>query len=259
MRSSLALLLSAASSMVVAYPGAWQYTTDLEIIVSLSNADKALGSRTGFLQDQRQEQPPSNKGPFKTVNILVGKNVKNKDIRCKLIAPGGQPIKARRGENNIDQTFADAGKGEWAFLEDSEVESIICDPTFKKGDGSGGNTGVIGDDAADKIVRVVLSDQATETGVAFELDATKRDEEAIKPSTKFSAIEIQAPEAVKATLRCQIEDKKGKVIVAKRGENVDKTFSDAGKGAWNFKIPERTQVSKIICDPAFKADPILSI
>ncbi|KAF2442792.1 hypothetical protein P171DRAFT_433191 [Karstenula rhodostoma CBS 690.94] len=246
MRPSIALFtLAATTSTVIARPGAWQYTTDLEIIVSLSNADKGLGSRTGFLQGQRQEQPPDNsKGPFKTVNILVGKNVEKKDIRCKLIAPGDQPIKARRGENNIDQTFADGGKGEWAFLEDSEVESIICDPAFKKGD------------AAEKIVRVVLSDQATETGVAFELASDKRDEEAIKPSTVFSAIEIQAPADVKATLRCQIEDKSGQIIVATRGTNTDKTFSDAGKGAWNFKIPERTQVRKIICDPAFKADPI---
>lgn len=255
MRTSIALFtLAATTSTVIARPGAWQYTTDLEIIVSLSNADKALGSRTGFLQGQRQEQPPDNsKGPFKTVNIIVGKNVENKDIRCKLIAPGGQPIKARRGENNIEQTFADADKGEWAFLEDSEVESIICDPAFKKGDGSGN-----GGEAAEKIVRVVLSDQATETGVAFELASDKRDEEAIKPSTVFSAIEIRAPADVKETLRCQIEDKAGQVIVAVRGANTDKTFSDAGKGAWNFKIPERTQVGKIICDPAFKADPIAS-
>ncbi|KAJ4292015.1 hypothetical protein N0V90_009914 [Kalmusia sp. IMI 367209] len=250
MRSSAILL--ALSSSVLAYPspGAWQYTTDLETIVSLSNADKGIGSRTGFLQGQRQEQPPDNaKGPFKTVNILVGKNVENKDIRCKLLAPGGQPIKARRGENNIDQTFADAGKGEWAFLEDSEVESIICDPSFKKGDGTGNG------DAANNIVRVVLSDQATETGVAFELAADKRDVEEIKPSTAFSAIEIQAPEGVKDKLRCEIRDKYNNVITAKRGENIDTTFSDAGKGAWTFKNPERTQVGVITCDPAFKANP----
>jgi hypothetical protein len=94
--------------------------------------------------------------------------------------------------------------------------------------------------------------------VAFELAADKRDEEPIKPSTIFSAIEIQAPDNVKDTLRCQIEDRSGNIIVAKRGANTDKTFSDAGKGAWNFKLPERTQVSKITCDPAFKADPIPS-
>ncbi|KAF1980375.1 hypothetical protein BU23DRAFT_594607 [Bimuria novae-zelandiae CBS 107.79] len=260
MRPSTALFaLAASSSTVLARPGAWQYTTDLEIIVSLSNADKGLGSRTGFLQGQRQEQPPDNsKGPFKTVNILVGKNVKNKDIRCKLIAPGGQTIKARRGEKNIDQTFGDGLKGEWAFLEDSEVESIICDPTFKKGDGSGngGNDGGNAGGAANTVVRVVLSDQATETGVAFELDATKRDELTIKPSTIFSAIEIQAPDDVKDKLRCQIEDHAGKFIVAKRGKNVDTTFSDAKKGAWMFKDPERTKVAKITCDPAFVANPI---
>jgi hypothetical protein len=165
MRSSTVLfVLAATTSTVVARPGAWQYTTDKEIIVSLSNADKGLGSRTGFLQGERQEQPADiTKGPFKTVNILVGKNVENKDIRCKLIAPGGQVIKARRGENNIDQTFSDGLKGEWAFLEDSEVESIICDPAFKKGDPSAGGSGN-GGDMANKIVRVVLSDQQTETG-----------------------------------------------------------------------------------------------
>ena len=35
-----------------------------------------------------------------------------------------------RGENE-DTTFSDAGKGVWTFVQEAEVDAIICDPAFE--------------------------------------------------------------------------------------------------------------------------------
>lgn len=246
--SSLAIFALSACGALAAPWGQYEYTTDLEISVELSNSPKGLGSRTDFMQGQRQEQPPQGgRGPFTTVNIHVGKNVRNKDIRCKLLDGQGKEIQAERGPNNVDTTFADGGKGEWTFLKESEVSSVICDPAFKKGAGSGqGNTD------NDKQITVLLQDQATETGVSFSLTAGGRDEENVRAMNEFSTVTLTSPASQKDSLRCQILDKAGKAITVKRGENVDTTFADGGKGAWTFKTPARAQIGKIICDPTFK-------
>ncbi|KAK8100105.1 hypothetical protein PG999_010479 [Apiospora kogelbergensis] len=56
-------------------------------------------------------------------------------------------------------------------------------------------------------------------------------------------------------LRCKIFSEKGKEITVTRGQNVDTTFSDAGKGKWTFKIPRQSQVGKIQCSTKFNAAP----
>jgi hypothetical protein len=135
MRCSTFVIVALSASGTIA-SSCWDqhsYKTDLELTVDMSNSEKALGSRTIFLNNERQEQPPSSsRGPFKTVNIKVGKDRENKDIRCKLLDNDGKPIKAARGPNNIQETFADTGKGEWTFIQESEVSSIVCDPAFQK-------------------------------------------------------------------------------------------------------------------------------
>ncbi|KAF2683885.1 hypothetical protein K458DRAFT_43639 [Lentithecium fluviatile CBS 122367] len=247
MRSTFLLAALSASSALASPWGQYQYTTDLEITVDMSNSAAALGSRTNFMADRRQEQPPnSSRGPFKTVNIKVGKNVQNKAIRCKLLDNNGAPIKAARGPNNVDTTFADAGKGEWTFLQESEVSSIICDPAFKKGDGTAAQP------EGDKEIRVLLQDQGTELGIPFTLREGSRDELVVGTSSEFSSIELTVPAAVKDSLRCQLLDKAGMPITLKRNANVDTTFADGGAGPWQFETPKKTQVGKIVCDPTFK-------
>jgi hypothetical protein len=248
--STLAFAALSASSVTATPWGQYSYTTDAEITVAMSNSAKGIGSRTQFMGDRRQEQPANgSRGPFKTINIIVGKNVEKKDIRCKILDNAGKEIKAERGPSNVDQTFADGGKGEWSFLQESEVSSIICDPAFKKGDGAGTAP------AGGNEIRVVLSDQAAELGIAFTLREGSRDELLVGTSEEFSSIEVTAPANVKDTLRCKILDKAGMEVTARRGDNpvnIDTTFSDAGKGAWLFDQPKRTQIGKIICDPTFK-------
>lgn len=142
---------------------------------------------------------------------------------------------------NTDITFGDGDKGEWTFKQESKVSSIICDPTFKK----------VGVDATQ--IRVVLSNQATELGSQTVFAEGKRQEQRpVGSSGPFQTIEIRVGALVqKQDTRCQALDKAGKPIVATRGKNTDVTFSDAGKGEWTFK--KESEVSKIICDPAFKA------
>lgn len=246
MLSSFALTTLLASSALAAPWGQFTYTTpDATVTVEMSNSAKALGSRTTFIGGIRQEQAPGGStGPFTTVNIHVGKDAQKQDIRCQLLDPMGMPIMAQRGPNNVDVTFADAGKGEWAFLAESEVSSIVCDPAFKKGVAPP----PMQMDNSTQAIRVLLSDQATELGVAFDLTGPARDEEEVVTDNVFSSVELTSPKEVKDSLRCQIQDKDGNPITVKRGTNVDTTFSDAGKGAWSF---ERGMVGKIVCDPTF--------
>lgn len=54
----------------------------------------------------------------------------------------------------------------------------------------------------------------------------------------------------KQDYRCSVIGKDGKPVVAKRGKNVDTTFSDAGKGEWTFA--QKSEVKSVVCDPALR-------
>ncbi|PVI00062.1 hypothetical protein DM02DRAFT_655832 [Periconia macrospinosa] len=91
-----------------------------------------------------------------------------------------------------------------------------------------------------------------ERSAAFSLKNTgEREEKAIEGNDEFKEVALAAPATVKDTLRCQVLDRQGKAITVQRGQNVDTTFADGGKGAWTFKLPVKSAVGKIVCDPAF--------
>ncbi|KAF1954900.1 hypothetical protein CC80DRAFT_493622 [Byssothecium circinans] len=249
--TSLLLALS-ASTALAAPSGQHQSAADRDVTVQLTNSALEIGSQTNFVDGKAEKKPPvGSKGPYTSVTIRVGKDAKNKDIRCKLLDRSNKAIQGKRGENT-DITFADGGKGEWKLSKQVEVAFIICDPAFVKGSAPRSAQPAGKDDNVEDI-RVQLSNQSIELGIGFTLKNTgKRDELKVGTSSVFDEITVTSPKKVKDTLRCQILDKAGKPITAKRGENVDTTFSDAGKGAWTFKVPAKSAVSKIICDPAFK-------
>ncbi|KAF2119268.1 hypothetical protein BDV96DRAFT_596012 [Lophiotrema nucula] len=105
---------------------------------------------------------------------------------------------------------------------------------------------------ADNTIRVILQDQATETGSQTTLKSGVRDIKTPSTSGPFSTIELKVGADVpnRDEYRCAIWDEAGKPIVATRGANVDITFSDAGKGEWTFR--KASKVASIICDPTFK-------
>lgn len=243
MQFSSALLALFVASGALAAPSQ-RSGKDTTITVILQNQATELGTQTTLQSGFRDTKAPvGSSGPFSTIELKVGKDVVNRDAyRCAIYDKDNKPIVATRGEN-VDVTFSDAGKGEWTFKKPSFVSSIICDPTFKK----------IGPEG--KEIRVILQDQATETGsqtVFAENDKTPK--APVGSSGPYQTIEIQVGAIVENQgYRCQALDKHNKPIVAVRGKNVDTTFSDADKGEWTFK--HRSEVKAIICDPTFVAKP----
>jgi hypothetical protein len=75
---------------------------------------------------------------------------------------------------------------------------------------------------------------------------------------RFTSVNFKSIEVLNgglATPRCKVIDQAQKEIIAKRGDNIDTSFSDAGKGKWTFK-DGATGVGEIQCDPAFLANNI---
>lgn len=211
-------------------------TFDNEIRVALSDLGET-GAQVTFKEGVRDAEVPAISGPFATLEVLLGKDVKQQDLRCQALDEAGKPIIATRGAN-VDITFADGGNGPWTFKQPSLVSKVICDPSFQK----------VSADAFD--IRVVLENQATELGTQTVLSSGVRDESRpVGSSGPFQTVELRLGELVDPAYRCKVLDQSGKAIVLHRGANTDVTFGDGDKGAWTFD--QTSQVSKIICDPTF--------
>jgi len=237
------LLATIAATSVIAAPVIQERSYDNKLTVILTNEATETGSQTTFYEGQREEGGPSgSNGPFQKVELRLGKDVQRKDLRCKIIDDQGHDIVVLRGEN-VDITFADGGKGAWTFRKESKVSEIICDPYFRKIDKSNFET------------RVILQNLSTELGSQTSLKEGPRVTAKPTGSTgPFQTVEISVGAwSEKQDLRCSVLDKAGKPITAKRGKNVDTTFSDADKGAWTFLY--ESEVSEIVCDESFVAKP----
>jgi len=241
--STIILAALAATGAIAAPYGSGSRDNDIRVV--LSNQATETGSQTTFTEGQRQQKGPvGSSGPYQTVELRLGQDVQNQDYRCQVLDDQSKPIVLTRGANT-DITFGDGDKGEWTFKKESIVSSIICDPKFVKAAAP-----IVG--RAPSEVRVVLSNQASETGSQTTLSGDKRDEKApVGSNGPFKTVELRLGQNVrKQDLRCQVLDTAGKPITVKRGANVDITFADGDKGEWTFlKV---SKVSKIICDPKFK-------
>ncbi|KAL8855899.1 MAG: hypothetical protein Q9178_007464 [Gyalolechia marmorata] len=233
-------LAALAATTTLAAPGnpASSLNNKLQVILS----GPSVHPSTNILRaGKRIEQPPSpnnNNGPFSTVELVVGANVQNQAYRCQILDPASKPLIIQRGANT-DTTFADGDAGKWTLKSPSAVSKIICDPTFVKASASASE------------IRVQLSNQRIELGIQQTFTGGVREEKTVA-SGPFTTVEIEVGALVqKQDTRCQVVDKAGKPIVATRGANTDITFADGDKGEWKFQ--RESEVSKVICDPAFVA------
>ncbi|OAP55388.1 hypothetical protein AYL99_10361 [Fonsecaea erecta] len=243
MHSKTVLLSLLAASGAFAAPHSRRHYDD-KVTVALSDGGET-GAQVTLESTVRDMATPAISGPFNSIEIRLGEDVQNQELRCQALDNYGNPIVGTRGAN-IDTTFSDAGKGPWTFRQASYVSEVVCDPTFVKIDPT-----------SDELnLRVVLESQSTETGSQTVLPAGYRAESApVATSGPFETVELRVGSLVeKQDYRCRILDIYGNPLIVLRGENRDNTFSDAHKGAWTLETP--SEVGDIICDPTFVAQKL---
>ena len=154
------------------------------------------------------------------------------------------PIVLKRGANT-DITFGDGDKGAWTFRDaPSAVSKVVCDPTFAKIDPAAAKVGVRLSGPSELATTTEFADPSHMRVEGVPVGSTG----------PYTSVEIIVGELVKKQdIRCGLKGMHGKDIYAKRGTNLDKTFSDAEKGEWIFE--KESVVETIVCDPAFKAEP----
>jgi hypothetical protein len=244
MQYSIGFLSVMAATGSLAAPQSVQ--VDNSINVMLQNQAIELGSGTSFVEGDRQAKSPvGSSGPFETVELSLGPDVVQQDLRCQILDSDNEPIVVVRGQN-VETTFADGNGGPWTLQDGAQVvETIICDPEFKKSDAV--------EAELDLDIRVTLSDGNLATQTAFvEAGLEVESQDPVGSSGPFNRVELRiGADVQKQDLRCQIVDDMGHAIELVRGENQAFTFADAGKGEWTFLQPASSVVDKIICDPAF--------
>ncbi|KIW62392.1 hypothetical protein PV04_10572 [Phialophora macrospora] len=241
--NTIALALLAATGALAAPHS--RRTYDDTVTVILSDGGETGAQVSGLSSTSRAMGTPSQSGPFTSIQISLGADVQNKDLRCQALDNYGNAIVGVRTPN-VDTTFSDAGKGPWTFRQPAYVSEVVCDPTFVK----------IDPNSDELNLRVILQSQSTETGSQTVLPAGSLvDLPPVGSSGPFETVELSVGSLVeKQDYRCQILDVAGNPLIVLRGENRDITFSDADKGAWTLETP--SEVSDIVCNPTFVAQKL---
>lgn len=225
--------------------------SDNSIRVSLTD-NAETGAQVTLPEGARSTATPATSGPFASVQLTLGPDVQQQDLRCQVLDVTGNPILLERGEN-IDTTFSDAGKGPWGFVNKGEltkVTKVICDPSFVSANAPPPPAASL-----DLNLTVILLDPTT--GTESDTILPSGDLAESKPNgTKgpFQTVKLTVGKDVeKQDYRCQVLDKSGNPLIVLRGANRDITFSDADKGPWTLEAGS-SKVHSIICDPNFVAD-----
>ncbi|KAK3628449.1 hypothetical protein LTR56_018604 [Elasticomyces elasticus] len=71
-------------------------------------------------------------------------------------------------------------------------------------------------------------------------------------SGTFTTLEVDVGTDQDSTLRCAVQGADGANIFARRGVNLDDTFSDSTNGEWTFDGP--VAITDVICDLNFAAN-----
>ena len=249
---SIASLFLAASG-ALAYPQqasnmtSTSYLTGTQVKVTLTSQNAESKEILFERVDAMESKQVHHGGEFSKILVEVGKDAKQ-DLRCQALDERNIPLIGLRNAN-VDVTFSDAHKGAWNFTNPySQVSRIVCDPAF-----------VASESPEDFDIRVELASKADDLATQTVLKAFDglQASEPIGSFGPYDSVTISVGKQLNPTLRCQLIDRRGKKILATRGEepnvNVDTTFSDAGKGEWVFRRQHR--VVNIVCDETFKAAP----
>ena len=251
-----AIFLSALFATFALARPARRSTTDNFIRVQLSGPGE-LATQTSFEEGWRQfKRPVGSAGPYDTVALEVGKDVKQQGFRCQVRNEHNEPIVVLRGANR-DITFADGDAGAWTFEAGAQnVVAIICDPGFVKGQTPPAKPAPTPTRIAQPPINVRISGLSEfARNIAFEEGGLVHETQPAGGEGVTTFELTFGPGVKKQDLRCQILDKAGNPITGKRGANVDITFADGGNGPWTFinKKGEEIniQTSAVVCDPAF--------
>ncbi|KAK5714313.1 hypothetical protein LTR17_017244 [Elasticomyces elasticus] len=108
--------------------------------------------------------------------------------------------------------------------------------------------------AADTKVRVILRDDAGDKQeIVFAAVNSNVAQGALCVAGIFSTLEVDVGSDAQSSLRCSVTGVDQTVrLFARRGANLDDTFSDSTNGEWTFDGP--TLINTVRCDPAFVAD-----
>ena len=239
--NTIALALLAATGALAAPHS--RRTYDDTVTVILSDGGENGAQVSGLSSTYRAMGTPSLSGPFTSIEISLGADVQNKELRCQALDQYGNFLIGERG-TNTDTTFSDADKGAWDFRGPVYISEVICDPTFVKIDPA----------SDDLNLRVILESQSTETGSQTQLPANTPlvDLPPVGSSGPFETVELRVGDLVKnQEFRCQILDMHSMPLFVLRNGKRDITFSDADKGPWTLETP--SEVSDIVCNPTFVA------
>lgn len=252
----LTVFLSALCATSVFARPARRSTSDNSIVVQLSGPSE-LATQTSFDEGLRQvKRPVGSSGPYDTVSLEVGKDVKQQGLRCQVRNERNEPVVVLRNGNR-DMTFADGNAGVWTFENGAQnIVAIICDPVFVKGGAAPATPNSAPTRTAQPPMNVRISGL---NEFAANIDFI---EGGLVPETQraggrdVNMFELTLDPAVKnQALRCKVLDRAGHPIAGKRGANVDITFADGGNGPWTFinkkGEPINVDTSVVICDPAF--------
>ncbi|KAI4266208.1 MAG: hypothetical protein L6R38_008888 [Xanthoria sp. 2 TBL-2021] len=120
------IFLAALSATITFAAPSQDPPLDNKLQVTL-NGPQTSPAKNTFSEFPRTAQHPSSNGPFTSVELHVGKSVRNPASRCQILDQASKPIVLQRGPNT-DITFADGNKGKWTFRDQSsKVSQIICD------------------------------------------------------------------------------------------------------------------------------------
>lgn len=232
-------LFAASGAMAGARPGSGYHRSDKSVTISLRGA--AADSEVVFRRepgDRPFAGRPDNNGPFEEVELTLGDDVQNDELRCQVLDQDRNPIVVLRG-NNTDNTFADGDKGAWKFRAPTNVHKVVCSQDFEK------------IDPQDDRLAVTVLLQNDSTGITRRLSGVVDNTVDVAQDEVFDTVTLMVTgELVDPALRCQLTGEDDKPLVILRGANTDETFADGGKGAWTIRTPAK--VKKVTCNPAFQ-------
>ncbi|KAF2275285.1 uncharacterized protein EI97DRAFT_434501 [Westerdykella ornata] len=178
---------------------------------------------------------------FAAINVSLGDNISNKELRCQARGLDDQPIVGKRGPDdkpNIDVNFSDAGKGPWTFLTGKQVvKEVVCSPEFKK---------ITPEKLAEGQQVLVHFRKEKGDNQPFTIPVNPAAEKSTPSNTneQYKTVEIEVGKFTDPqSIRCQVfsDRRLTRLVRGQRGENIDTSFADGDKGEWDFLVHRNGQ------------------